>query len=63
MNAEIIAIVNHKGGVGKSFSCINIGIGLARAGKKVLLVDFDPQAKYDHRAWISAAGSDSRDRD
>ena len=44
MNAEIIAIVNQKGGVGKSFSCINIGIGLARAGKKVLLVDFDPQA-------------------
>ena len=44
MNAEIIAIVNQKGGVGKSFSCINIGVGLARAGKKVLLVDFDPQA-------------------
>ena len=44
MNAEITAIVNQKGGVGKSFSCINIGIGLARAGKKVLLVDFDPQA-------------------
>ena len=33
MNAEITAIVNQKGGVGKSFSCINIGIGLARAGK------------------------------
>ena len=31
MNAEITAIVNQKGGVGKSFSCINIGIGLARA--------------------------------
>ena len=44
MNAEIIAIVNQKGGVGKSFSCINIGVGLARAGKRVLLVDFDPQA-------------------
>ena len=44
MNAEIIAIVNQKGGVGKSFSSINIGVGLAKAGKKVLLVDFDPQA-------------------
>lgn len=44
MNAEIIAIVNQKGGVGKSFSCINISVGLARADKKVLLVDFDPQA-------------------
>ena len=29
---------------GKSFSCINIGVGLAKAGKRVLLVDFDPQA-------------------
>ena len=44
LNTAIKAIVNQKGGVGKSFSCINIGIGLARAGKKVLLVDFDPQA-------------------
>ena len=34
MYTNIQAIVNQKGGVGKSFSCINIGIGLARAGKK-----------------------------
>ena len=44
MNTTIQAIVNQKGGIGKSFSCINIGIGLAKAGKMVLLVDFDPQA-------------------
>ena len=42
--AEKIVFASGKGGVGKSFSCINIGVGLARTGKKVLLVDFDPQA-------------------
>ena len=42
-NCHVVALCNQKGGVGKSFSTASLSVGLARTGKKVLLVDADPQ--------------------
>lgn len=44
MNTTVIAVTNHKGGVGKTTSTVNIGTGLSYMGKKILLLDIDPQA-------------------
>jgi chromosome partitioning protein len=52
--AQIISMVNQKGGVGKTTSTVNLGAALAEYGRKVLLVDFDPQGALSVALGVQA---------
>ena len=52
---QIIALINQKGGVGKTTCAVNIGAGLNRLNKCVLLIDLDPQAHLTYSLGIPTA--------
>lgn len=54
---KTIAIVNQKGGVGKTTSCVNLAAALTAAGKKILVCDFDPQGNATSGLGIDKAAS------
>ena len=53
--ANTIAVANHKGGVGKTSAVVNLGAAMAAKGKRVLLVDLDPQANLSQSLGVGGA--------
>ena len=53
---RIISIVNHKGGVGKTTSVVSLGVALSQLGRKVLLIDLDPQRNLSDSLSVPQSG-------
>jgi len=56
-NNTIFAIANHKGGVAKTTTTLNLGAGLSKLGKKILVVDLDPQANLSQSLGVKNVSS------
>jgi len=54
MATKIVSVINQKGGTGKTTTTINLGSALSKAGKKILLVDLDPQANLSYSLGVEA---------
>ena len=58
MKTTVVAVINQKGGTGKTTTTINLGSALAKLGKKILLVDLDPQSNLSYSLAVpSTAGT------